>query len=151
MPPTSPTPDPTPASGHWFELAPKGDPRLRGRIETHLPDGTWLWEDPHATKRLVDELNVRHRLILGQRSWEETRRPAHPGLRRYRYAEPGELPDDMPCASREHEGAFEWLIRPGEDGRPPEMSPQLMRAVNAWLADPDGGGRWRQNWADPDA
>jgi hypothetical protein len=136
MPPTGPTP----SSGHWFEVVPAGDPHLEGRIENHAPDGTWLWEDPHATKRLAGELNARHRVILGERRWEETDRAAHPALRMYRFALPGELPDDVPCASHEEEGAFVWLIRPGE------MSPELMAKVNAWLADPDGGGRWRQNW-----
>jgi hypothetical protein len=140
MPPTGPADDLTPASGHWFEVVPKADPRLQGRIEQHAPDGTWLWEDPHATKRLVDELNARHAIILRERRWEETDRPDHPGLRLYRFARPGEIPDDMPCISQEEEGAFVWLIRPGE------MSPELMAKVNAWLADPDGGGRWRQNW-----
>jgi len=136
MPPT----DPTPASGHWFELAPHGDPRLEGRIENHLPDGTWLWEDPNATQGLVDELNRRHAVILRERRWEETIHPDHPEERRYEFARPGDLPDGMPCGSREREGSFTWLIRPGE------MTPELMAAVNAWLAAPDGGGRWRQNW-----
>jgi hypothetical protein len=143
MPPTGPTL--VPASGHWFELAPKADPRLQGRIEIHLPDGTWLWEDPHATERIISELNRRHAVILGQHRWEETDRAAQPGLRLYRFAQPGELPDDVPCESREEEGAFVWLVRPGE------MSAELMAKVNAWLADPNGGGRWRQNWSRPGA
>ncbi len=122
-----------------FELVDPDDPRLGGRPGRRMADDHWLWARGHATQRLVDTLNRHHRRIFRRRLWRRGDKPVA-AERRYRFAEPGELPAGVPCIGAEKPGSFVWIVEPGQ------MSRELMSLMNAWLDDPEGGGMWGQHW-----
>lgn len=102
-----------------------------------------------ATQVLCDELNAYHRVIHGERRWEQA-----PGGAPNRVDQPAQglttaearwvldhrhrLPASVVCLPIEKRASFTWLIRPGE------ASEQLVCEMNRFLERVVGDGLWRQ-------